>query len=38
LLAWLMVQAKRAQAAGDTVAAVSLQRRIAIVERGGKLD
>lgn len=38
LLAWLMVQAERAQAAGDTGAAASLQRRIAIVERGGKPD
>lgn len=38
LLAWLMVQAERAQAAGDTEAAASLQRRIAIVERGGKPD
>jgi len=38
LLAWLMVQAQRAQAAGDTEAAASLQRRIAIVEHGGKQD
>lgn len=38
LLAWLMVQAERAQAAGDTGAAAALQRRIAIVERGGKPD
>jgi len=38
LLAWLMVQAERARAAGDTEAAASLQRRIAIVERGGKQD
>ena len=36
LLAWLGVQAQRALAAGDTEAAASLQRRIAIVERGGK--
>ncbi|ART52185.1 hypothetical protein CBP34_11705 [Acidovorax carolinensis] len=38
LLAWLGVQAQRALAAGDTEAAASLQRRIAIVERGGKPD
>lgn len=38
LLAWLMVQAERAHAAGDTDAAASLQRRIATIERGGKQD
>jgi hypothetical protein len=38
LLAWLVVQAERAQAAGDTEASASLQRRIAIVERNGKQD
>ncbi|MBP3982275.1 hypothetical protein J8G26_16260 [Acidovorax sp. JG5] len=38
LLAWLMVQAQRAQAAGDTEAVARLQRRIAIVERGGRPD
>ncbi|ART54821.1 hypothetical protein CBP36_12030 [Acidovorax carolinensis] len=38
LLAWLGVQAQRALAVGDTEAAASLQRRIAIVERGGKPD
>lgn len=38
LLAWLVVQAQRAQASGDTEAAASLQRRIAIVERLGKQD
>lgn len=33
LLAWLLLQAKRAEAAGDTQAAALLQRRIALVER-----
>lgn len=35
LLAWLLLQAQRAEAAGDTQASAQLQRRIAVVERGG---
>jgi hypothetical protein len=35
LLAWLTIAAQRAQAAGDSVAADALQRRIALVEAGG---
>jgi hypothetical protein len=35
LLAWLVLQRERAQAAGDAVAAAAVQRRIAIVEQGG---
>jgi hypothetical protein len=34
-LAWLLVQSKNAQAAGDTAEVARLQRRIAIVESGG---
>ena len=37
LLAWLVLERERAQAAGDTVAAAAVQRRIAIVEQGGLL-
>jgi hypothetical protein len=35
LLAWLTLQAQRAQAAGDTAAADAVRRRIAVVESGG---
>jgi len=35
LLAWLMLQAQRAQAAGDTAAADAVRRRITLVESGG---
>ena len=35
LLAWLLLQTKSAQAAGDTEEVARLQRRIAIVESGG---
>jgi hypothetical protein len=35
LLAWLKLQAQRAQAAGDAAAADALQRRITLVESGG---
>ncbi|HSW21590.1 MAG TPA: hypothetical protein VLJ62_02390 [Burkholderiaceae bacterium] len=35
LLAWLTLQAQRAQAAGDTAAADALRRRIALIESGG---
>ena len=38
LLAWLLVQVDRAQAAGDTHAVANLQRRISVVERGGKQE
>ena len=34
LMAWLVLQLRRAEAAGDAVAAAALQRRIAIVEQG----
>ena len=35
LLAWLLLQAQRAEQAGDTQAASKLRRRIAVVEQGG---
>ena len=35
LLAWLLLQSKSAQAAGDAPEVARLQRRIAIVESGG---
>ena len=35
LLAWLLLRAAQAQAAGDTVLAAALQRRIALIESGG---
>jgi hypothetical protein len=35
LLAWLTLQAQRAQAAGDTAAVDAVRRRIAVVESGG---
>lgn len=35
LLAWLTLQAQRAQAAGDTAAADAVRRRITLVESGG---
>lgn len=35
LLAWLLLQAQRAEQAGDTQAAGKLRRRIAVVEQGG---
>jgi hypothetical protein len=35
LLAWLTLQAQRAQAAGDTTAADAVRRRITLVESGG---
>ena len=35
LLAWLTLQAQRAQAAGDTAALDAVRRRIAVVESGG---
>ncbi|HET7528505.1 MAG TPA: hypothetical protein VFK10_21375 [Burkholderiaceae bacterium] len=35
LLAWLTLQAQRAQAAGDTAALDAVRRRIAVVEAGG---
>jgi hypothetical protein len=34
LLAWLLLQAQRAEAAGDTEAAAALRRRVGIVEQG----
>jgi hypothetical protein len=34
LLAWLTLQAQRAQAAGDTAAADAVRRRITLVESG----
>ncbi|GAB1624395.1 hypothetical protein AAOGI_44460 [Agarivorans albus] len=37
LMAWLVLQRQRAQAAGDSEAAAALQRRIAIVEQGAPL-
>lgn len=36
LMAWLLLQRERAQAAGDGAAVAALQRRIAIVERQGQ--
>lgn len=35
LLAWLLLQAQRAEQAGDTQTAAKLHRRIAVVEQGG---
>lgn len=35
LLAWLLLRAQRAQAAGDTALADALRRRIAVIESGG---
>ncbi|HEU5297295.1 MAG TPA: hypothetical protein VFU71_21120 [Burkholderiaceae bacterium] len=35
LLAWLTLQAQRAQTAGDTAAADAVRRRIAVIESGG---
>ncbi|HRM50480.1 MAG TPA: hypothetical protein PK518_16105, partial [Alicycliphilus sp.] len=35
LLAWLLLRVAQAQAAGDTVLAAALQRRIALIESGG---
>jgi hypothetical protein len=35
LLAWLLLQAQRAEQAGDTQLGAQLRRRIAVVEQGG---
>ncbi|HVL43675.1 MAG TPA: hypothetical protein VM407_02490 [Acidovorax sp.] len=37
LMAWLLLQVQRAEAAGDTVAADALRRRVGVVEQSGTL-
>nr|WP_199226496.1 hypothetical protein [Acidovorax sp. 107] len=37
LMAWLLLQVQRAEAAGDTAAAAALRRRVAVVEQSGVL-
>nr|WP_235510707.1 hypothetical protein [Acidovorax sp. Root70] len=37
LMAWLLLQVQRAEAAGDTAAASALRRRVAVVEQSGAL-
>ncbi|PJI97054.1 hypothetical protein CLU85_1820 [Acidovorax sp. 69] len=38
LMAWLLLQVQRAEAAGDTQAAAILRRRVGVVEQGGALQ